>query len=244
MERVVADEDEPELDLGPDEPEQPEQPEQLAEPEQPEQPDEPVAAQEAPQEQQPSRRDRRIETLTTALSEQRQRNDDLNRRLDAFLAGQNRVPQGESPEQRAQRLSLMTPEERLTETFREEREAHRRDMAQLQFTVVDGNDRAAFEAKCTVDPRYQKYKAKVEAKLAELHRAGQNTSRENVLRWVLGDRVMEAWVDGKTTQQSRGEAQRRVNAQRTRSTNSGSDVSTGRRSQSSSLEKRLENVSI
>jgi hypothetical protein len=192
-------------------------------------------------ERQPSRRDRRIETLTTEVSEARRRNDELNRRLDQLLAGA-RQPQGETPEQRAQRLALLTPEERIQETLRESEVKHAREMQTLQFSILDGNDRAAFEAKATVDPLYAKWKPKVETELSQLRQQGQNVDREKLMYYLIGKNAVEA-----RKQQGNGQragAQRRLQQQRTRPANSGSDTSANRRDRGNSLERRLENQSI
>lgn len=234
------DELDPELGEGGDD--QVDQPDEEAD-----QPDEPQPLrtedrQTGQQDRQPSRRDRRIETLTSALAETRQRNEELNRRIDQIFAGQNNRPsQGETPEQREQRRALMTPEERLQETIRESNDTHRREMAQLQFTLKDGSDRAAFEAKCTVDPFYAKWKPKVEEELASLQRQGMTADREKVLYYLIGKNAVEG--RGKQGKQQRQEAQRRVAANRTRPANAGNDTGGGR-SRPNSLERRLENQLI
>ena len=192
-------------------------------------------------ERQPSRRDRRIETLTHELGESRRRSDELNRRLDAMLVGQ-RQPQGETPEQRAQRMALLSPEERIQETLRESEVRHAREMQGLQFAILDGNDRAALEAKATVDPLYSKWKPKVETELVALRQQGQNVDLEKLMFYLIGKSAVEA-----RKQQGNGQravAQRRVAQQRTRAPNSGSDTQGTRRDRNSSLERRLENQSI
>lgn len=191
------------------------------------------------EDRQPSRRDRRIETLTASLAEERQARAELNRRLDTILAGQNRPSPGETPEQRAQRLALLTPEERIQETLREDRERHALEMRNLHFTLSDGNDKSAFEAKALVDSRIAKWKDRVEVKLTELRQQGQNITRENLFYWMLGKSAFErsATESGK----QKAAAQGRLERQRTRPSNSGSDVQANRRDRSSSLERRLEN---
>jgi hypothetical protein len=190
---------------------------------------------------QPSRGESRFQRLSNDLQEQRRRNDELNRRLDTVLAGQPRQPQGESPEQRAQRMALLTPEERITETLRESEVRHAREMQGLQFAVLDGNDKAAFEAKATVDPLFAKWKPRVETELATLRQQGQNVDREKLMYFLIGKNAVEGRKEvGKQRQQ----AQSRVNGQRTRPSNSGSDTAPNRRDRNTSLERRLENQSI
>lgn len=199
--------------------------------------------QERDQQQQPSRRDRRIETLTTSLAEERRLREETNRRLDALLAGQqNRPPAGETPEARAQRLALLTPEERITEELRDAKQSFARDMQVVRFQSEDSSDRAAYEAKATVDPLYAKWRPKVDAELAELRRQGMNVSRERLMYYLIGKAAVEGRQAVKGSQ--RAEGRRRVEQQRTRPANSGSDVAGSRRDRSTSLERRLENQSL
>lgn len=187
----------------------------------------------------PHRRDRRIETLTTQLAEEKRNREDLNRRLDAVLTNQHRPPQGETPEARAQRLALLTPEDRMTTEMHETRQAFHRDMAVMQFQTQDANDKSAFQAKATVDPLYKKWDSRVEAELAELRRQNMTAPRERIMYYLIGKNAVEGRGAVKFGQ--RREAQRRVERQTTRPTNSGSDVSAPRRERGNSLERRLEN---
>lgn len=195
------------------------------------------------QRQQPSRGESRQQRLANELREARQRESDLNRRLDALIAGQRQpAPQGESPEARANRMSLLTPEERIREELNEARQGFAREQQALRFAVVDGNDRAAFEAKATVDPFYAKWKPKVEAELQTLRQKGQNVDREKLMYYLVGKAAIEGRGQDKGKQ--RRDAARRVDAQRTRPSNSGSDVAPARRDRGNSLERRLENQSL
>lgn len=212
-------------------------------------PDEIDASQQQPeqrqpdQDRQPSRRDRRIEALTTSLAEERRQREELNRRLDAVLTGQSRQPAGETQEQRAQRLALLTPEERIREELNEAKTGFAQQLQRMEISSRDGADRAAFQAKATVDPYYKGWEPKVEAKLQELRSQGMNAPREEVLKWLLGDAVL-AKRGGPTAKRDRQQAQRRVTAQRTRPANSGSDVASSRRDRGASLERRLDNVEL
>jgi hypothetical protein len=196
------------------------------------------------QQQQPSRRDRRIETLTTSLAEERRLREETNKRLDAILAGQqqSRAPQGETPEARANRLALLDPEARIREELNEAKQGFAREMQVVRFTTQDGNDRAAFQAKATVDPLYKKWEPRVEAELTELRRQGQNVDRERLMYYLIGKNAVEGRQAARPGQ--RAAAERRVSQQRTRPSNSGSDVQAQRRDRGNSLEKRLENQAL
>jgi hypothetical protein len=118
---------------------------------------------------------------------------------------------------------------------------HAREMQGLQFAVLDGNDRAAFEAKATVDPLFAKWKPRVETELAALRQNGQNVDREKLMFFLIGKNAVEG--RSKEVGKQRKAAQLRVNGQRTRPSNSGSDTAANR-TRNTSLERRLENQSI
>lgn len=194
--------------------------------------------------QQPSRGEQRQQRLANELREARQREVDLNRRLDLALTARTQPqPQGETSDARAQRLALLTPEERIREELQETRREIGVALQRQQFTTQDGTDRAAFQAKATVDPLYKKWEPKVEAELAVLRSKGQNVSREDLMYHMVGKAMMEARGTAKGTQRAAGA--QRVRQQTTRAGNSGSDVQAQRRdNRGNSLERRLENQSL
>jgi hypothetical protein len=208
------------------------------------QPDQDVAARAAAESQQPSRGESRQRALANELREARQREADLNRRLDLLIQGQQpRQPQGETPEARANRLALMSPEERITAELNDAKQGFAREMLQTRLQLQESSDKAAYQAKATVDPLYKKWEPKVEAELTELRKQGQNVDREKLMYYLIGKSAVEGRQAAKPGQ--RAEAQRRVSSQRTRPSNSGSDVSANRRSGGgNSLERRLENQSL
>lgn len=239
--------DELDLELEPDpvEPEELAELEEPAEPEEgPKEPGEPAPeVREPPVAAQPSRRDTRIQTLTEAarqkdaeLAEVRRRLDDLSRQMT-----QPRV-QAESPEQRAARFALMTPQEQMAETLRESEQRTATLVQQVQMQSADAADRAAFQSRAAVDPLYAKWGPKVEGKLAELRARGNNVEREVLLKFMIGEAALErrGSMAGKTEVR---QAQRRVASQRTRTANSGSDTAPQRRQQQT-LERRLEDIQI
>jgi hypothetical protein len=221
--------------------------EQETEPEQDEvdaaQPDNQDRQQPGEQRQQPSRGEQRQQRLANELREARQRETDLNRRLDLALAARPQpTQQGESPEARAQRLALLTPEERIREELQETRREIATAMQRQQFATTEAGDRAAFQAKATVDPLYKKWEPKVEAELTQLRNQGMNVERERLMYYLIGKAAVEARGANKGTQRAAGA--QRVRQQTTRSPNSGSDVQAQRRERGNSLERRLENQSL
>lgn len=192
---------------------------------------------------QPTRGENRFQRLsnenqrvTSELAETRRRLDELTQRIN-----QPAIPR-ETPEQRAQRFALMTPQEQMQETLREaEMRQTQREQA-FQSQMLDAADRTSFQARASVDPLYAKWGPKVEGRLAELRARGVNVERDVLLKFMIG----EAALDRRGSKEGRREvtqARQRVAAARTRPTNSGSDTQAQRRG-GQTLEQRLENVQI
>lgn len=225
-------EEEAEETVDTENPDNPEVPEAEAKPEVPEQ----------RPERQPSRSESRIRALTQELRDRDQRIAETNRRIDALLSQQAK-PQGETPEQRAQRFALLTPQEQIAETLRESEQRHAAQMTQVQHQMLDTADRTAFHTKASVDPLYAKWAPKVEGEIARLRTEGKGVpEREVLMAYLIGKTALERRGSKEGKMEVR-QAQRRVNAQRTRPANSGSDTQAQRR-QTGSLERRLENMQI
>jgi hypothetical protein len=207
----------------------------------PDHPDEGAAQPPADQEpsRQPSRGERRFQTLTNELANERRQREEMTRRLDALLAGQQNKSAAETPETRAQRRALMTPEEQMREDLQIATGNIQREMQVLHFSTRDQNDKTAFEARAATDPRLSRRKDTVEAELLKLRQQGQNIEREKLFYYLYGKEMYERTPAEQARQSA--QAQQRVRRQQVRPGNSGSDVSTSRRERGSTLEKRLEN---
>ena len=240
--------DDPELDLEAEQPsDQPEDPE-ASEPES-EQPEEtaeaspPVEAQEPVEEpQRPSRRDTRIASLTDRLKEADAERETFRRRLAEVEQRYQQPKAQESPEQRAQRRALMTPQEVMTEELNEAKNSFTQQLQQVQWQNAETADRTTFQAKCASNPLYAKYAPKVEGKLAELRTRGINSEREVLLKYLIGEAALER-MSSKEGKQEVRQAQQRVKRATVRPSNSGSDEAATRRREES-LERRLENLNI
>jgi hypothetical protein len=248
---MPPDEDALDVDLDnlPGDPE-PAEPEAPVEPDDEPEPQEPAEPEDEPEPQEPAlqrtvpRSESRIRTL---VEESRRKDTELSevrRRLDELTGRMNAPQQQELPEQRATRLALMSPEERIREELRESTTQHRHDLQMMQFQLAENSDKASFEAKATVDPLYKKWAPKVEVELANLRRQNQNVSREQLFYYMIGKAAIEA-RDGTGSRQQRRAAGERVRRATTKPSNSRSDsAASARTRQSQSLEKRLEDVSI
>lgn len=190
---------------------------------------------------QPSRGERRFAVLTEQVRQRDRELAELRGRMDAFLQ-QRDQPRGETPEQRAQRLATLTPEERITETLNVAQYQFQQQLSALQLQTADQTDRASFEAKCAVDKVRAKYRDAVEDELAKARREGKTAPRDVVYYYLLGKAVDER-RGGPENRQQRRAAARRVERQEVRPRGTRSDTQAERR-QSTSLERRLENQPI
>jgi hypothetical protein len=153
--------------------------------------------------------------------------------------------QTEDPTAEAARLAAMTPEQRVDYKLAKAEETASRNAAVQQFQMADIADKTAFEAKATVDPRYKKYAPTVEAALLELRQKyGQNNTRENVLAFLIGRRVMENKTS-KSAKEQRNAAAEGTKKQTTTPTKAKGDSGAGNSdSERAARRNRLEGVQI
>ncbi len=158
---------------------------------------------------------------------------------------QQAAPQEETPEQEQAKLALMSVEERVDYKLAKAEKVNQRQLAMYQFQAAEAADKAAFDAKAAYEPRYKRYAADVEKLLASERQLGKNWPRETVLKFVLGERVLNSKP---AVDKARKDGERRVNSQRTSSESGRSDRAAprgrGTGNTLSDLERRLEGVNI
>lgn len=200
---------------------------------------------EQPPERQPSRGDRRITALTERTRLQAEENARLTRELDNF----RRNPPAplapvETPAQRAERLALLSPEERMEERVSEALRVHDQRSQQLTSQLMDQSDRASFDARTAANPLFKKIATDVERELAALRARGENLPRETIATYLIGQRVLAQQGKAKPG------AQQRRRAQEARPVNGRGDVSGDRRERRSGgdsaadIERRFGDVPI
>lgn len=177
-----------------------------------------------PPERQPSRGDRQI----GALRERARLVAEDNARLTRELEAARRAPAApvaavETPTQRSERMALMSPEERMEERLNDALQRNHQQTQHLTSQLMDQSDRAAFEARATVNPLFKKLGADVERELATLRSRGENLPRETIATYLIGQRVVAQ--QGKT----KPGAQQRRRAQEARPADGRGDVAGGRR---------------
>lgn len=136
--------------------------------------------------------------------------EDLKRRIEQPQQRQ------ETAQERADRLALLSPEERFTLELNDMKAELARNQRIQAFQTYETQDKANFDAKALVNPRYAKYQAEVEARLAAERKAGNNWPRETILKFVLGERVLE---NKKQVSKQRVQGQQNIRRQATKPTN-------------------------
>jgi len=196
-----------------------------------------AAAEERPR----SRAENRFQRLSNETKEAREEAARLRRELDEFKAAQRQSQPQETPEQEAQRLALMTPEERLEYRLDKAERRNQQNMQAIMFQTQDTADKAAFAALCASDPLAKRYADAVESELVSIRSKGQNVTREALLTFLVGKEVRAKGGAAKRKQQ--GEGQRRIERQTVRGGNSKGDSQPNKRGEQS-LEDKLANVTF
>ncbi len=147
----------------------------------------------------------------------------------------------------AERLALMSPEEKSEHQLKRLEEGFNARIGALQFQTADSADRTAFETRCARVPAFDAIRDDVEAALAKARAGGSNPSRETVAKYLIGERAIErAEKGGKTKQANRG--QQNVQRQTVKPSSGRSDVQRGNQrsggSEAAARAARLENQQI
>lgn len=189
------------------------------------------------------------QTIRTQRRELRELRERVARMEGANSANQNQPSRQqqsrESDVERQARLSMMTPEERMTETLNDALARNTAETNRVAFQLLDTTDKTTFDAEARNDPLMRKLAPDVETKLTELRGKGQNLSRMALFTYMVGERALKARQG--TGKQKRLQARERVNNQQTRGGNNGrSDTGSnrGRNNGSSDRDRRLENAEL
>ncbi len=193
------------------------------------------------------RGERRIETLRKAVESERTKREAAERRFNDELARmrEERANPRVSPEEEAVRerelLAVMTPEEKMNYTLEKATRSNQQAMRQMQMQHQDAIDKATYQGKASVDPRYRKYEAEVEEGVNRLRSQGQFVTRDAYLKYLLGEKLLAQPAADRKGQKDA--AKKRVAAQKGTALNGRGDASADR-GRNQSLYKRLENERI
>ena len=156
-------------------------------------------------------------------------------------------PQEESEQDFETRIAQLDGVQQLAERHKRFERRFERQNLVSQVNAAENADRTAYELKSRTDQRYARWRDRVETERVRLLQAGQIVARENILAFLLGQRLL--YGDGKELKRARDGARQRMERNTTRPTRGGSDVPSdrGRRGQLTEAQaraRRLEGVQI
>lgn len=189
-----------------------------------------------------SRGNARIQALIAANKEATERAKRAEESVQQFLQNQRQQQERPDPKAEAERYALMTPEERIEHNFNKSQELHRREMQELRATMADQADRTQYATKAASSPVYRKYENEVELAHQNLKAQGQYVSREAILKFKLGEKVLERQL--KAAPKQRRQAQENIRRQQTRPGQTRQDVQVDRRRGGDTPASRLDGVQI
>lgn len=150
-------------------------------------------------ERQPSRGDRRIQSLVAREKQLAADNARITRELDELRRSQHAPtyqPPAETPQQRAERLSLLSPEDRIRTEVDERLQQHERNQQQLLGRLQDSSDQTAFQALCARNPLAAKMSEQVERELAGVRSRGMDLPRQSIFTYLVGQKALEQMGKG------------------------------------------------
>ncbi len=198
------------------------------------------------QEEVAPRRNRANETireLRARAQENEERVRTFERELMEIKAERQARQQQEDPNREAERLALMTPEERADYKLNNVVNALRREQALTAFKVQDESDKARFDAKAAADKVYAKYADRVEqARLKYMREQNTVIPREELLKHMVGEDVLKN--RGRNTAKATQQGRQNIQRQQAPLANGKGNTQANRRGAQDTPAKRLEGVQI
>jgi translation initiation factor IF-2 len=125
-------------------------------------------------------------------------------------------------------LDMMTPAQAAQAVLERSRRENQQQLNMLHFQTTDRLDKQAYDATARTSKVHQQYRSQVEQVLASERAQGRNPDREIILKYLVGNDVLERGARAAPAQRSA--AARRVNGQRTQPTGARGNVApAGRR---------------
>lgn len=126
------------------------------------------------------------------LAEERTRLSEENARLAREMEDLRRraPPLQEDPRMEQERLSLMSPEDRMQYTVDKSLRENERKTNQLVFQMQQQQDKMAFDTKASADALYKKLSPDVEREYQATIARGQYAPREAIFTYLLGQRAL------------------------------------------------------
>jgi hypothetical protein len=132
------------------------------------------------------------------LAEERKRLSDENARLAREMEDlRRRVPvQQEDPRVEQERLALMSPEDRMQYQLDKALRVNQQQTQQALFNMQLQQDKTAYDAKAKENKVYRRFAEDVEREHQKLLAAGRHASREDILKYVVGQKALEQQGSG------------------------------------------------
>jgi hypothetical protein len=169
---------------------------------------------------------------------EKERADRIERELQELRAERQKEKATADAATEADRLALMTTEERVEYTLNKKLEELTRHSNMMAFKTADDADKASFEQRAKTDPRIAKRLERVETELMNARKAGMNFKREVILAQVLGQDMLRRMNEPQKKPAAK------PNALRGKPPANGRGDQASARRQTTSLEKRLANVAL
>jgi hypothetical protein len=155
---------------------------------------------EEPPQRQPSRSESRVSRLAAERNVERERVAKLERELEDLKRRPASPAQPvETQEQFNARVNAMDPLERVQYIASLQVQGAQQQIARLQFTVEDTNDKVGFDSFVARTANASKFAAEVEQRRKEYLAQGTVVPRMDVLKHIMGERALESLNRSKTT---------------------------------------------
>jgi hypothetical protein len=176
-----------------------------------------------PPRQPASRAGRTVAALRADRRQQAEELAALRREMAELRQTRQQVQPPEDPRLEQERLSLMSPEERMEYRLDRSLKAHQQQTSAMVFNMQTQQDKAAWDARSSGDKLRSKLSADVEREYQACIARGQYLPRENIYIYLVGQRFLSNRGKGD------GKAARRVERERVRPANGRGDVQPERR---------------
>lgn len=190
----------------------------------------------------------RGKTQHAQLRARAQKAEDDKRALELQLAqarsGQGRQNQMDTPEVRKARLATMTGDEKTEFLLNEMRAEQAQERDFNRFTQADAIDKAKYDERARTNARYKRYAPDVEHRLQVLRAQGQNVPRETILKFIIGEKIVEGGDSPRVTQQRKNAAERVKNQKTNPPRARGEGGASHQGTESAARERRLARMQI
>ena len=129
--------------------------------------------------------------------------------------------------ERAERVALMTPEEKANFESQEKIASLQNESRATQLLILDMGDKNEYAVRCAKDSVAAKYKDRVEELLASMRKNGTNAPRDTLLKYLVGEDALKRssqTVTKKQTQAQKDAAAARVAQSKGKATSARGDA--------------------